>query len=89
MATQQTQTMGSRESFLAVRDHMMKMAKHDRPNTKVPAKEGLGSTRVPDPKEAPKKTHDREVPGRTRALDPSGDEKSDKARQRKLDNDDV
>ena len=43
MATQQTQTMDSKESFLAVRDHMMRLAKRE----KEPVKEGLGSTRVP------------------------------------------
>ena len=35
--------MDSKESFLAVRDHMMRLAKRE----KEPVKEGLGSTRVP------------------------------------------
>lgn len=50
MATQQTQTLDSKESFLAIRDHMMRMAKRDKAhadNPKVPVKEGLGSTKVP------------------------------------------
>ena len=64
MATQQTQTMDSKESFLAVRDHMMRMTKREKSNTKVPVKEGLGSTRVPlgDTEGEP------DVPGRTHAI---------------------
>ena len=69
IATQQTQTMDSKQSFLAVRDHMMKMAKRERPNTKVPVKEGLGSTRVPTGDEAIETHTDTEVPGRARALE--------------------
>ena len=64
MATQQTQTMDSKSSFLAVRDHMMSMAKREKSNTKVPVKEGIGSTRVPlgDAEGEP------DVPGRTHAI---------------------
>ena len=69
MATQQTQTMDSKETFLAVRDHMMRITKRDRPNTKVPVKKGLGSTRVPLSDEAIPTEPDTEVPGRTRALE--------------------
>ena len=69
MATQQTQTMDSKETFLAVRDHMMGMTKRNRPNTKVPVKKGLGSTRVPLSDEAIPTEPDTEVPGRTRALE--------------------
>ena len=69
LTTQQTQTMDSKESFLAVRDHMMRMTKRNRPNTKVPVKEGLGSTRVPLSDEAITTEPDTEVPGRTRALE--------------------
>ena len=64
MATQQTQTMDSKTSFLAVRDHMMRMAKREKSNTKVPVKEGLGSTRVP----LGEVEGDTEVPGRTHAI---------------------
>ena len=64
MATQQTQTMDSKSSFLAVRDHMMRMATREKSNTKVPVKEGLGSTRVP----LGEAEGEPDVPGRTHAI---------------------
>ena len=64
MATQQTQTMDSKESFLAVRDHMMNMTKRNKTNTKVPVKEGLGSTRVPLDSDVLEQHTDTDVPGR-------------------------
>ena len=64
IATQQTQTMDSKESFLAVRDHMMNMTKRNKTNTKVPVKEGLGSTRVPLDSDVLEQHTDTDVPGR-------------------------
>ena len=44
---------------------------------------------MPTGKEAPKKTYDHEVPGRSRAMDPDEKQSSDKERQRELDKDDA
>ena len=85
IATQQSQALDSKEAFLAVRDRMVSMAKREKPSLDNPVKSSLGSTRVPSPKEAPRKSYDHEVPGRARGIDP--DASSDKERQRKLDND--
>lgn len=86
IATQQSQTMDSKEAFMAVRKHMAKMAKREKVETDAPVKQGLGSTRVPGP-EAPQKLYDSESPGKSRAIDPG--EKSDRERERQLDDEDV
>ena len=72
---------------MAVRRHMAKMAKHEKVSIDAPVKDSLGSTRVPLAKDTPSKRYDEEAPGETRAIDPS--ERSDKVRQRQLENDDV
>ncbi len=87
IATQQSQTMDSKEAFMAVRRHMAKMAKREKVSIDAPVKDSLGSTRVPLAKDTPTKRYDEEAPGETRAIDPS--ESSDKDRQRQLENDDV
>ena len=89
IATQQSQALDSREAFNAVRNRMLSMAKRNKEEHGVdaPIKESLGSTRIPVGKEAPKKTYDQEIPGRSRAIDP--DASSDKERQRELDKDDA
>ncbi len=89
IATQQTQTLDSRESFMAVRKHMMSMARRDKPDLEQPVSMSLGSTKVPNEQDAPVKTYDREVPGRTEAIDNQGKTDSDKERQRHLDKDDA
>ncbi len=87
IATQQSQTMDSREAFMAVRNHMMTMARREKPDLEEPVSMSLGSTKVPMGSDGPVKTYDKETPGRNRALDSSGSEDSDKERQRKLDDD--
>ncbi|MCP1387595.1 AI-2E family transporter [Corynebacterium sp. TA-R-1] len=89
IATQQSQALDSKEAFFAVRRHMVRMAKREKPDIDAPVKDSLGSTRVPVGKEAPKKTYDHEVPGRSRAMDPDEKQSSDKERQRELDKDDA
>ncbi|WP_436796475.1 AI-2E family transporter [Corynebacterium glaucum] len=89
IATQQSQALDSKEAFLAVRNHMMRMARRESPDLDEPVKTSLGSTRVPAGKEAPKKTYDREVPGKARGIDPDGENTSDKERQRKLEDDEA
>ena len=86
IATQQSQTLDSKEAFMAVRKHMAKIAKREKIEPDAPVKQGLGSTRVPGP-EASQKLYDSESPGKSRAIDPG--EKSDKERQRQLDDEDV
>lgn len=86
IATQQSQTLDSKEAFMAVRKHMANMAKREKVETDAPVKQGLGSTRVPGP-EASQKLYDSESPGKSRAIDPG--EKSDKERERQLDDEDV
>lgn len=86
IATQQSQTLDSKEAFMAVRKHMAKIAKREKVEPDAPVKQGLGSTRVPGP-EASQKLYDSESPGKSRAIDPG--EKSDKERQRQLDDEDV
>lgn len=87
IATQQSQTMDSKEAFMAVRNHMAKMAKREKVEIAAPVKDSLGSTRVPLAEDTPRKLYDEEAPGQSRAIDPG--EKSDKERERKLDNEDV
>ena len=89
IATQQSQALDSKEAFFAIRNHMMRMARRDNPDLDEPVKTSLGSTRVPVDKEAPKKTYDREIPGKSRGVDPDGENASDKERQRKLEEDDA
>lgn len=89
IATQQSQALDSREAFFAVRNHMMSMARRDRPDTDKPISQRLGSTRVPTANEAPKKTYDSETPGEAPAVDPKAKNSSDKERQRQLDDDEV
>ncbi|MDY5785656.1 AI-2E family transporter [Corynebacterium sp.] len=89
IATQQSQTMDSREAFLAVRNHLRDMSRRTVLPTGAKLKQSLGSTRIPRPFEAPKKTYDSEIPGKTRAIDPNGDEHSDRKRQHELDKDDA
>ena len=89
MATQQSQALDSKEAFSAIRRQMVRMAKREKPEIHAPVKDSLGSTRVPTGKEAPKKTYDHEVPGRSRAMDPDEKQSSDKERQRELDKDDA
>lgn len=86
IATQQSQTLDSKEAFMAVRKHMAKIAKREKVEPDAPVKQGLGSTRVPGP-EASQKLYDSESPGKSRAIDPG--EKSDKERERQLDDEDV
>lgn len=69
IATQQSQTLDSKEAFLAVRERMRSLArpglgKSDKSATKA------GSTRIPSDKKAPSKKYDRQVPGRSRATEP-------------------
>lgn len=81
IATQQSQTLDSKGAFLAVRDHLAAMGRRKA----APS----GSTRVPRDDEAPEKTYDKEVPGKTRAIDPEGTEADDRARRRSVDSDDA
>ena len=89
IATQQSQALDSRKAFFAVRNHMMNMARRDRPDTDKPISQRLGSTRVPTANEAPKKTYDSETPGEAPAVAPKAKNSSDKERQRQLDDDEV
>lgn len=87
IATQQSQALDSKEAFLAVRKHMVRMAKREKIATDAPVKQGLGSTRVPVGNDAPSKTYDHEVPGRARAVDPDKATANDKERKQELDKD--
>lgn len=69
IATQQSQTLDSKEAFLAVRERMRTLArpgfsKKDKKATKS------GSTRIPSDKKVPSKKYDRQVPGKSRATEP-------------------
>ncbi|MCT1425042.1 AI-2E family transporter [Corynebacterium sanguinis] len=69
IATQQSQTLDSKEAFLAVRERMRTLArpgfsKKDKKATKS------GSTRIPSDKKVPSKKYDRQIPGKSRATEP-------------------
>ncbi|EFK55520.1 MULTISPECIES: AI-2E family transporter [Corynebacterium] len=85
IATQQSQTLDSREAYLAVRDRMRSLGRR-KGQTQLDEEAGkLGSTKVPHDT---MKTYDEETPGESRALSKEA-VSSDKGRKRDLDSDDV
>ncbi|WJY68896.1 AI-2 transport protein TqsA [Corynebacterium auris] len=69
IVTQQSQTMDSREAFLAIRDRMRTIGRSRGLKPDAENAGEVGSTRVPDPKDTPSKQYDREIPGKTRAVE--------------------
>lgn len=74
IATQQSQTMDSKEAFLALRNRMRTIGSRrglntsDDKNADAAPEKKSGSTRVPSSKEAPATQYDTETPGKTRAV---------------------
>jgi len=70
IATQQSQTMDSREAFMAVRAHLRDMGRRRKlPVVSGKSRQPLGSTRLPRGDEVPKMSDDASAPGETRAID--------------------
>lgn len=69
IATQQSQTLDSKEAFVAVRERMRAIGRSREGQSPTPVSQKSGSTRVPSSQEAPPHRYDREVPGRTRAIE--------------------
>ncbi|AWB85154.1 AI-2E family transporter [Corynebacterium liangguodongii] len=78
IATQQSQSVDSKEAFLAVREKMRSLGRNNRGSNGKPIAQTTGSTKVSSEKEAPEHELDREVPGRTSAThDPTVKAKPD------------
>ncbi|WP_414646299.1 AI-2E family transporter [Corynebacterium sp. UBA2622] len=69
ISTQQSQTMDSREAFLAVRAHLRDMGRRTRLPGAGRSRQPLGSTRLPRSNEARETDLDTEQPGQTRAIE--------------------
>lgn len=74
ISTQQSQTMDSKEAFMALRKHMASMARRDKTKTTAQAREDVGgSTRYPGKHEGPEAAPTYETPGASRAIEDEGE----------------
>ncbi len=69
IATQQSQTMDSKEAFLAVRERMRTIGRNRGIDAEESVEQKAGSTRLPSDSDAPAQRYDREVPGKSRAVE--------------------
>ncbi|WP_155860875.1 AI-2E family transporter [Corynebacterium timonense] len=82
IVTQQSQTMDSKEAFLAIRKRMRSIGRSRGLAPSSANSDGVGSTRVPDSKENPSKQYDREIPGNHQAVEERPEAEKDDERMR-------